>query len=242
MKTKSNLIAFFLLAVTFIFPISKTYSQQIIGFWEVKEVKVGSEIKTPVAKWTRINNDGTFQSGNGWLQNSEGTWEYDKKSETYLAVETNGIKDEFGAFKVSFSGKQMVWHRNEEDMQVVVILEKVSKMPKSTADQLVGLWDLVKMTKDGANETALFDPENKHYVFIRWDRIFVERTPDGKRATGYWHINGHRPEVTMLSHDENKQPQKWTVEVNDAELKMTRISDDKSSVQLTYKRISEFPK
>jgi hypothetical protein len=37
----------------------KSLAQSIVGFWEVKEVKVGPEIKTPVAKWTKVNEDGT---------------------------------------------------------------------------------------------------------------------------------------------------------------------------------------
>ena len=31
---------------------------------------------TPIAKWTQINSDGSYESGNGWLKNSEGQWTF----------------------------------------------------------------------------------------------------------------------------------------------------------------------
>ena len=78
---------------------TSSLSQSVLGFWAVKEVMVGTEIKTPVAKWIKVNDDGSYQSGNGWLQNSEGTWSYDKSSQTYLPVEANGIDEHYGALR-----------------------------------------------------------------------------------------------------------------------------------------------
>ena len=65
-----------------------TYSQQesLIGLWEIQKVEVGEDNMTPVAKWTKINTDGTYQSGNGWLQNSQGQWNYDSKNKMYSAT------------------------------------------------------------------------------------------------------------------------------------------------------------
>ena len=75
----------------------------------MKEVTVGVEIMTPTAKWTRINEDGTFQSGNGWMQNAEGTWTFDEVSSLFLPTTKNWILDEGGPFEVMFSGDGMQW-------------------------------------------------------------------------------------------------------------------------------------
>ena len=71
--------------------LARLNAQEITGFWEFKKVDVGGKIKTPVAKWTKIENDHTYRSGNGWLQNSVGTWTYDDKARQFSATETNGI-------------------------------------------------------------------------------------------------------------------------------------------------------
>jgi|SRR5688572_20307144 len=216
-------------------------AQSIVGFWEVKEVKVGSEIKTPVAKWTKVNGDGTYQAGNGWLQNSEGTWRYDKLARSYSSFETNGIVDNYGAFKVSFKDSAMIWEREEDGLPVTVKLERIKKLPKSTADFLVGIWNLKEVLRNGQSEKSVFDAEGKHYIFIRWDRIYVERTPEGERATGYWHINGHSPEITFLSHSERKKAESWKVVVGENEVRMTGISDSNKDLVLEYTRIHDFP-
>jgi len=112
-------------------------------------VDVGGKIKTPVAKWTKIENDHTYRSGNGWLQNSVGTWTYDDKARQFSATETNGIKDEFGSFTVSFAEGNMIWEREEDGMKVLITMERIDEMPMSTADKLIGLWDLTQANKNG---------------------------------------------------------------------------------------------
>ena len=124
-------------------------AQEILGLWEIKNVSVGEEAMNPVAKWTRINPDGTYQSGNGWLQNSSGTWTFNEISMEFLPVEDFGIKEDFGAFIVSFSGGKMLWERHEKGMTVLVILEKIQQLPKSTADWITGLWDLTEAIQSG---------------------------------------------------------------------------------------------
>ncbi|MDW7694107.1 hypothetical protein R9C00_05075 [Flammeovirgaceae bacterium SG7u.111] len=230
--------------LVFYFLISCAYSQQsnVVGFWEIEKVMVGEEVMTPVAKWTKINADGTYQSGNGWLQNSTGTWTFDKNNNLFSPEEKNGIKEGFGAFTVSLDGKKMKWEREEEGMKVVVSLIPIEKKPMSTADKIHGLWDLTSAAKGGENITSEYDANDKCYLFIRWDRLYRERTPEGERATGYWHINGHKPEVTFLSHQERKAPKTWRVEVEDTQLIMTGISDSNMDLKLTFERINEFPR
>lgn len=218
-------------------------AQSLTGLWEMKEVTVGDKIMTPVAKWTTIDENGTYTSGNGWLQNSEGLWQYDNTTNVYTPTETNGLKDPFGGFDVSFeSSDLMTWQRIEDGMTVTVRLERIEKLPKSTADHLQGLWDLADHKLNGVSNMAEFDPADKHYIFIRWDRIYVERTHKGDRATGYWHIHGHKPEMTLLSHNAVRAPQSWRVDFNDGQLTMMGISDTNTDVERIYSRLDEFPK
>lgn len=216
-------------------------AQDITGFWGINEVKVGAEIMTPVAKWTRINKDGSFQMGNGWVQNSAGTWTYDKKSRAYHPKETHGtgIVDEAGAFTVSFEGDKMLWKRMEEGEQVVVILQRITQLPMSPGDQLVGVWDLARITKDGQEITPAFDPDNKYYLFMRWDRVFIERTTKNDRAHGLWHINGHKPEITLIRNEQSNE--NWRITVNGSELSLVGISEVNKGVEMVFARMDRFP-
>ncbi len=236
MRTKITLLSLFLLTSTFLF------AQDISGLWAIKKVLVGGQTMTPVAKWTNIQKDGSYQSGNGWLQNSEGTWTFDKKKKLYAPIETNGIKDEFGPFTVELNNDTMTWLREEEGMIVTVELVKINRIPQSTADQIVGLWDLKDATKNNTSIVNTIDPDNKHYIFIRWDRLYISRTSEGKRATGYWHIHGHKPEVTLLSHTKKNPAETWKVTVSADTLQMVGISDSNKGIEKIYKRIHQFPK
>lgn len=218
-------------------------AQDIQGFWGITEVKVGDELMTPVAKWTKINADKTFQMGNGWQQNSVGTWTYDKKSRAYQPRETygTGLEDEAGPFTVSFKDDKMIWEREEEGMKVVVTLQRIKQLPMSPADQFVGLWDLTQVSKNGQVVTPAFDPENKHYIFIRSDRVFLERTAENERKYGLWHINGHKPEIKFIRNDKDKVDEGWRISINGSELTMIGISDTNKDVEMVYNRMQKFP-
>lgn len=192
MKSKITLLALILSLSSF--------AQDFTGLWEFINVEVGENTMTPQAKWTRINANGSNESGNGWLQNSEGTWTFNKKDILFKPIETNGLIDPNGPFKVSFDGELMKWEREEEGMIAIVTLKRISALPKVPADKIVGLWQLEKV-EGNAENVSIHD-----FVFIRWDRIYVDRTKDGGKATGYWHTNGHRPEVTFISHLDEFQP------------------------------------
>jgi hypothetical protein len=242
MKIKSSFLLIGLVLGLALFCHQLSFAQTVVGFWAVDEVKVGNKIMTPVAKWTKINPDGSYQSGNGWIQNSEGTWTFDDKNKSFRLIETNGIVERFGAFKVSFLNDRMIWERDEEGEKVIVKLSRVVKLPRATSDLLVGLWKLRDVSNNGNSQREAFDPDNKHYIFIRWDRIYVERTPKGEKATGYWHINAHKPEITFICHDPGQLTKSWRVSVNDLQLRMTGISDSNKDLEMLYERINDFPK
>lgn len=225
-----------LLAISF-----HSYAQKIYGLWEITEVTVADQVMTPVAKWTRIYSDGNYESGNGWLKNSEGTYTYDTLSHQFSPTETNGILDKFGAFRVSFEEGNMLWERDEEGMLVTVKLNRVEELPKATADKVVGLWQLTDITRDGRSIIRTFDPDHDHYLFIRWDRVLQMRDQNGKQSRTYWHMQGHRPEITFMRSSIMKEDEDWNVEVTDTELKLTGINESNRGEVRMYERLREFP-
>ncbi len=204
-------------------------AQQPVGKWSVVEVKIGSKHRTPQARWTTISRDGTYQSGNGWLQNAEGRWTYDNKKKLLSFKETNGLIDEFGPFTVEFTTDGMRWLREEEGMIVEVTLEKIEKRPKGPADLVVGLWELETET-----EVA------KQLLFIRWDRIYINRSKTG-RFTGYWHMHGHKPELTFLPHSNNEKVESWRMEASEKRLKLIGVSDSNKDQERIFIRRYQFP-
>ena len=115
---------------------------RLTGLWLVEKVKVGNEIMTPDAKWTRLNSDGTEESGNGGFRHSYGKWEYDEFTKELLITTKNGLDDPFGAFYVDLKKDKMIWSREEEGMNVVVTLSQIEKLPETYRDRLLGLWKL----------------------------------------------------------------------------------------------------
>lgn len=238
MKKELNFITVFMLVLLSF----HTYAQKedVIGFWGVEKVAVGEENMTPVAKWFRINTDGSYQAGNGWLQNGQGSWQYDAENNLYSPKVDLDVANEFGGFTVSFAYGKMLWEREEEGMPVKVTLVPIETLPMSPADYLEGIWDLVEITENAQSILAAFDGEDKHKLFIRWDRVYINFSPEGKKLTGYWHIHGHRPEITLLPHQEGGTPESWKIEVNDKELLMSGISDSNRSIKRKYRRRNTF--
>lgn len=237
--SKKNILTFFLLTLIPILAIGQ--ENQMTRLWGVEKVSAGDQEMTPVAKWFRINEDGTYQSGNGWMQNSEGTWEYNEQNHTYLPTTKNGLLDEFGAFSVQFDNGSMNWEREEEGMNVRVTLAQLDELPKAPADFAQGLWDLEQILENGNDITADFDPDNLFYLFIRWDRIYNERNADGERTSGYWHMDGHSPEMTLMSHQKGIQPETWNVEADDSTLILTGLSNSNQNIEMSFRRLQKFP-
>jgi hypothetical protein len=235
---KSNQIIS-LIILFLISSISK--AQPVVGFWKVEKVEIGDFELTPIAKWIKINLDSTYQSGNGWLQNMEGKWIFDSRIMTYLSVGFNGIKDEFGPFSVTYKDEAMIWKRAENGDSVVILLDRITKLPKLPADEITGLWELKEIIKNNLSKTGSFEAEEIKYIFLKWDRRYWSRKFNNKRTFGYWHINGHRPELTLIDDQKDKANEKWNILVKDRELKMIGISDSNKNSVRKYRSISEFP-
>jgi hypothetical protein len=210
--------------------------EKLHGLWLAEKVSVGQKNMTPVAKWFRIMKDGSYQSGNGWLQNGNGQWEYDANLQLFTPNDSLDLKNEYGGFTVAFEGSKMLWKREEDGMPVTVTLIAIDELPMSPADYLKGVWDLVEITKNDTSILKEFDPKNKHKLFMRWDRVYINFNPEGERLTGYWHIHGHRPEITLISHQEGKESEKWMIEADEKELIMKGVSENNNSILRKYQR------
>ena len=211
------------------------------GFWLVAKVTVGARELTPVARWFKIDK-GKQVSGNGWTQHSFGSYKFDKKTSELLFITTNEPEDEFGAFKVVRTGPLMTWSRKEENEMVVVELKPITELPMSPADEAKGLWVLNQAFERDQDILKTFDPDHKHFLFIRWDRQYVKQINAHERISGYWFFDALRPEVTFISENREQEDEKWTVTIEGAKLTMRGSSENVKEMVLVYSRATEFPK
>lgn len=228
MKLFKKLLSGLLLLV---FLNGSAQSSSLVGFWEITSVSMGPKSMTPIAKWINLKKDHSYSSGNGWLQNSRGSWKLDQETNILTAIDSLGISEDFTGFKVSFKGEKMLWEREENDILVLVTLKPITEKPMAPADYLVGLWKLHQSDPNA---------EDNNRILIRWDRIYNEYVDHKKKASGYWHINAHKPEITFLPHQKGEIPESWRVSVNKTELILTGISDSNNDLQLRYSRLHHF--
>jgi hypothetical protein len=240
MKTKMFFLSCFL-GVGLIFLALPGFAQEIIGLWKADKVTIGDRVIQPDAKWTNIHEDGSFQTGNGWLQNAEGTWKYDATTQEFLPIENMGIHDTFGPYQVSFQNGRMIWEREEEGSLVRLHWEPIPTLPKSAADLVTGLWTPTSMSRNGNASQIADTQEQRHFLLLRWDRNYIERKPGGENYRGYWHINGRGSELTFLDPNQYRRPEIWRISVSEKELIMSGMSDSNSGVEVHYQRIDSLP-
>lgn len=168
-------------------------TSSITGLWAVKQVSVGEEELTPTAKWFEFHTDGTQISGNGWVQNFKGQWQFDAAAKTMLSLDQEGNADEYGAFKVVLSDSEMSWQRIEDGMSVKVSLYRIDEKPLAPWDNIVGRWEALGLETQNTEtgEGSVADLEGFSYYF-GWDRRYRKFDSSGKRVeTGIWHIESH---------------------------------------------------
>lgn len=77
-----------ILLFTFLASIQlQAQTDKLIGLWVVDKVAAAGQEMTLIARWFRINENGTFESGNGWTQWSKGNWTFDESTRQFLPVE-----------------------------------------------------------------------------------------------------------------------------------------------------------
>ncbi|MEQ9266920.1 MAG: hypothetical protein RLN81_16960 [Balneolaceae bacterium] len=210
---------------------------QVIGLWEVTKVTVGSQERTPIARWSKINPDQTYESGNGWLQNSDGAWEFDSDKMELTMVPKTGYDDPFGPFKVSFIDENvMTWKRVEEGEEVTVYNQRIEMVPKSPSDLVTGIWDLSSAERNGKDALEEFDPSGNRFVFLRPDHLFRDFTKDG-RVSGIWKVDAHRPVLDILYYDDSKPLDYWAISF----VEENTMVWERDEIKLTFSRLRSFP-
>lgn len=173
----------------------------IPGLWQVNQVTVGDEFLTPTAKWFLFEANGQQSGGNGWIQNSKGTWTYNTSTYEFLTSDSEGRTDEYGAFNLSFEDAKMIWQRQEDGLDVKVILSPIEEKPLAPWDKITGSWKILKyeMLNSVTNIGEITDVEPYSYYF-GWDRRYRQFDASGKLiATGIWQIEAHSPWLWMIS-------------------------------------------
>ncbi len=205
-------------------------AQEITGFWLAQEVTVGEQVLTPVAKWTKIYPDGIFKSGNGWLQNSHGTYVFEKEKQLLTTHDPRGIAENYAPFQVSFEQDRMIWQREEDGLPVRVTWVPIQELPQGPVEQLTGLWQLME---DDSPQTA--------FLFLRWDREIRARNKQGLRSRGYWQIHGHRSELRLIWLGNEINLDTWKVRLEDTFLYLEGISENNEGQTQVYRRSRTFP-
>lgn len=236
MKTVNNII----LVLFFVVSLQGVASaqEQLYGLWEITDVSVGGTNLTPLGKWSRIHADGRYETGNGWLQNGRGTYQYDPETREFLPFNPLGPKDEAGPFNVSFEDGKMIWERMEGDMLVRVISERIDQLPMTYADLLAGLWDFTSTARVDEDETDEGSPE---YMYISWGGTYRGQDSNGEQFSGYWHSNPHKPELIMIPHDPEAPRLIWQVTVSTNELELFGLSEGNNGVVMRFRRTDTWP-
>jgi len=212
---------------------------KINGLWVVKEVKLGDEVMTPNARWTRLNADFSQESGNGWFQHSYGTWSLDYETKELRIINENGINDPDGPFIVALENDVMTWSRTENGQPVKVILERAEKLPQTYGDKLLGLWKLNEAVGDGNYFSQTFENESQDYLFLRWDRRFVIGSGQ-TQVHGVYNVNGHKPELELIPYGNDFVRDFWRVDFGENSITLKLLNTD-SIVTREFIRIHQFP-
>ncbi len=177
---------------------------QIEGRWLVTQVTVGNEELTPISKWFQFDGDNQLISGNGGVVNTRGAWQFDENQQTLLFFNDAGEEDEYGGFNINWDGDLMTWNREEDGMPVSVYLEQTDQIPLAPWDEMIGLWK----RKDQKGTDLTLGPIET--ILLRWDRVFaITEVNNNEKHFGVWHINGHRPELSLLSGKGDAFDAKW---------------------------------
>lgn len=196
----------------FLFPFQTLFSQinetDLFGLWEITQVAVGNEHKTPIAKWVAFKADHTHRGGNGWVQHSIGTWYFDNNESALNILTTNGIEDPYPPFNVTQNDNGMQWKREEDGQAVIVSLKKIEEIPAAYSDKTIGLWQIVTIEKDDDDSITPFTQDAK--LFMRMDRRYSIHLSSGRKG-GIWHAHAHRQQVRLLSDDGDSADTSWSV-------------------------------
>lgn len=215
----------------------------LAGLWQVEKVMVEDQVMTPDARWTRFDSSGNYYSGNGGYQHSRGKYRIDTIHHWVEMKEYQGIEEPFGPFAFRIYGDTLVLERMEEEALVHVVMLRVKELPMANADKVIGLWGIKAMTKEGKDVSAEFLPLEMNSIFLRWDRVYQQRWPNGSIISGYYQMNAHRPVLSIVSaHEDYVQVRKWRIEfIGDSEMKLYGYDKENEGVVMHLYRLTQFP-
>jgi hypothetical protein len=208
-------------------------SQEFVGLWQIQKVEVGSQEMTPIAKWSRINEDHTHESGNGWYQHSIGTWNYNSENKKIDLVNTNGLKDEFGAFSILISTDQeMIWSRQEGEDTVILSFKRIDKIPQSPSNKLLGVWKLKTEVKESV------DP----YLFFRWDQILIDQQKVNEKKYAIYKTHGHKQELQIIYYEDPLRQENWNYQFDSNNHLILENNNTKEGKKLEFEKIDYIPR
>jgi len=203
-------------------------AQKFLGLWEIAKVEVGGQEMTPQSKWIEFDSLG-FKGGNGLLQNGAGLYDWDTVANTLSLNDTLGFKDLYEPFQVFWQGDTMIWRRVEDGAAVKVICLSAEVIPFRNCDAAVGVW------------VPSEESDSLSYLFLRWDRVYIEQYKDGRRFSGVWQAHAHRPELIFLPWDRKVKPRSYRIESGLWEELILHSNDDSSEDRQVFYRRRSFP-
>lgn len=227
---------YLLLVSLVIFSCTKNNPQSSIhGLWVVNNVSFDKNSTTPVSRWIRFHEDGTQESGNGWLQHSYGKWNI---TQNKLSItDENGLKDNAGSFAFSILKESMTWKRIEEGKEVTITLIRAKNIPQSEGNKLFGLWKLTDAKNKNQDIFTKMNPKNNFTLFLRWDQVFVEQNLPNPTRTGIFKVHAQKPEIQLVNYGPNPQFSFWSFDVSSSNLRLTSSNGE---TVLEFTRIYEF--
>ncbi|RNC86005.1 MAG: hypothetical protein ED557_04340 [Balneola sp.] len=226
-----------LLIISFLLLNVSLSNAQISGLWEATKVQVGTEEMTPVAKWSMFNEDGSFTTGNGWLQNGDGTWLFNEQTSKLSLTTITGFDNEFGAFTVDIvSDELMYWKRTEDGQEVTVTYERITEVPKDLRTNVVGLWQIELVLEGETDITKDYTKDGSWFYHIRWDNLVNVMTSEG-RTSGMWRVDAHRPTLDILYYDEKKSLDYWALSFENED----SMTWKREALTIQLKRLTAFP-
>lgn len=206
----------------------EVHPDEIVGLWEVTEVKVGNRNMTPQSRWMRFRADGTQESGNGWVKHSIGKYHVENGNELYTD-NVNGMKDPYGFFTIAeLNGDGMTWERYEEDILVRVTLKRVEVVSATHRDRLLGLWELDSVV--GPSDSRHI-PAKRVVMFFRWDNIYTVSNGDHGDENGIYQVHRHRPQLELVPYGDRGKIHRWYIDVSEDRLSLSIGAGDDREVQ-----------
>lgn len=238
---KSNKFLILLILVTIISCKKELSDFQINGLWLVKKVTMeNEEMITPALNWMLFNPDSTHAFGNGWLQNSVGSWTFQKSSKILTIKNDIGFSDYTNSMKIELSKKNMTCKLKVDEMEITLFLERIDKLPTSEVNKLYGLWKIDSTFINSRDVTDSLNPEKKAMLFLRWDNNFeIRNYPEGEKF-GIFKTQSFRQQLEMINYSlRSPKFQFYDFIVEDEKLQL-KSKDAKTVLKLS--RIDQFLK